>query len=450
MSKITFINHSSVLTEDNGTKILCDPWFKGTAFQDGWSLLHENSHNINEIDFNYIWISHEHPDHFSIATLLDINKPTTFLYQETKDKKVKNFLEKKGHMVIELKDSCPTIIDDTEVTLFISDGYDSALLFRFSDGKTFLNVNDARIDLDNGIERVKSIFRDQIDLIGVQYSYASWAGNSDDDKTPNILQNHADKKNTLIFQKLRPKSLMIFANFVYFSHEENFYWNKRNWLPHVVEKLAFEDCKLIVPLPDQEIELEGIENAHFDESNSKALNFWEEKISMIEIKTHIKPPRKINEIISQYNEFFDGLWKENDIELIKNKFNKNFNLNILVSDLNISIKIFLFEKKITVNDSKEEFDCKLSSETLIFLLKNKFARGTVTINSRIEFNYENAHKLFIFFYIFYKNNIGVYVKNNFEALKELKSIQNTAVMSSIFGINKKAFSNFEKDLELFN
>jgi Predicted Zn-dependent hydrolases of the beta-lactamase fold len=137
MSKITFINHSSVLTEDNGTKILCDPWFKGTAFQDGWSLLHENSHNINEIDFNYIWISHEHPDHFSIATLLDINKPTTFLYQETKDKKVKNFLEKKGHMVIELKDSCPTIIDDTEVTLFISDGYDSALLFRFSDGKNF-------------------------------------------------------------------------------------------------------------------------------------------------------------------------------------------------------------------------------------------------------------------------------------------------------------------------
>ena len=101
-------------------------------------------------------------------------------------------------------------------------------------------------------------------------------------------------------------------------------------------------------------------------------------------------------------------------------------------------------------DINEKSDCELSSETLLFLLKNKFARGTITINSRIKFNYENAHKLFIFFFIFYKNNIGIYVEDSFKTREQLRSIENTAVMSSIFKINEKAYSNFEKDLKLFN
>ena len=69
MAVVKFINHSSLVVEDKRTKILCDPWFKGLAFQDGWSLLLDKSHDINKIDFDYIWISHEHPDHFSIPTL---------------------------------------------------------------------------------------------------------------------------------------------------------------------------------------------------------------------------------------------------------------------------------------------------------------------------------------------------------------------------------------------
>ena len=107
MPSIQFINHSSVLIKDKDTRILCDPWYKGLAFQDGWALLHDQSHDINELNFDYIWISHEHPDHFSIATLTDLSKSTRFIYQKTKDNKVKNFLEQKGHEVIILEDSIP-------------------------------------------------------------------------------------------------------------------------------------------------------------------------------------------------------------------------------------------------------------------------------------------------------------------------------------------------------
>ena len=51
-NQITFLNHSSVILITPNIKILCDPWFNGTAFGEGWSLLHDASHDINSIEFD--------------------------------------------------------------------------------------------------------------------------------------------------------------------------------------------------------------------------------------------------------------------------------------------------------------------------------------------------------------------------------------------------------------
>lgn len=34
-STLTFVNHASILVEDPTTRVLCDPWFRGAAFNDG-------------------------------------------------------------------------------------------------------------------------------------------------------------------------------------------------------------------------------------------------------------------------------------------------------------------------------------------------------------------------------------------------------------------------------
>ena len=34
-----FLNHSCVQINGLNTKILCDPWFEGSAFHDGWCSL---------------------------------------------------------------------------------------------------------------------------------------------------------------------------------------------------------------------------------------------------------------------------------------------------------------------------------------------------------------------------------------------------------------------------
>ena len=66
---IRMVNHASVLVGTDNESILCDPWYSSHAFNKGWNLLYENKpEEILEVleKTSFIWISHEHPDHFSI------------------------------------------------------------------------------------------------------------------------------------------------------------------------------------------------------------------------------------------------------------------------------------------------------------------------------------------------------------------------------------------------
>ena len=67
--EIQFINHASVKIYTENVVILTDPWYSGSAFNKGWNLLVEQSvDQVEDLlsDVSHIWISHEHPDHFSI------------------------------------------------------------------------------------------------------------------------------------------------------------------------------------------------------------------------------------------------------------------------------------------------------------------------------------------------------------------------------------------------
>lgn len=97
--KTTLVSHASVLIESNGTTILSDPWFEGTVFNESWALLAKSA----PVDFDhiqYIYISHEHPDHFNFATLKKIplaqKQKISILYQNHASKRLNKVLEKMG------------------------------------------------------------------------------------------------------------------------------------------------------------------------------------------------------------------------------------------------------------------------------------------------------------------------------------------------------------------
>ena len=232
---VTFLNHSSVLVSDGRTRILCDPWFEGAAFQNGWRLLHENSHDINALDFDHVWVSHEHPDHFSIPTLKKLQGRRRFIFQATKDRKVAQWLARQ-HEVTEIADRQAQRFGDIEARLFVCDGYDSALRLRFADGRTFLNLNDARVELGGVLDAVRADAA-YADLVALQFSYANYAGNRGDTQIPRDQHEAVLERVLGVAEALQPHALLLFASYVYFSHTENFYWNQHFWLQQMVDAL---------------------------------------------------------------------------------------------------------------------------------------------------------------------------------------------------------------------
>ena len=74
--KIRYINHAFLIIETDSFKFATDPWALGPAFNTGWWLKHKTINNwkneLNTCDF--IYISHNHPDHCHELTLSYLKK----------------------------------------------------------------------------------------------------------------------------------------------------------------------------------------------------------------------------------------------------------------------------------------------------------------------------------------------------------------------------------------
>jgi CMP-N-acetylneuraminate monooxygenase len=74
--KVRYINHAFLIIESDNFKFATDPWALGPAFNTGWWLKHKTILNwkdeLNSCDF--IYISHNHPDHCHELTLSYVDK----------------------------------------------------------------------------------------------------------------------------------------------------------------------------------------------------------------------------------------------------------------------------------------------------------------------------------------------------------------------------------------
>src|SRR5258708_9049630 len=104
--KVRFVGHAGILVECQGQTILCDPWLVGKVFNNRWALLSPSS-PPPFANVDYIWISHEHPDHFSFPSLKSIpdadKARIKVLYQRHASPRVVDALLKMGFShIIEL------------------------------------------------------------------------------------------------------------------------------------------------------------------------------------------------------------------------------------------------------------------------------------------------------------------------------------------------------------
>ncbi len=234
---MTFLGHAGFDFRYEGVRLIVDPWLVGNAFDNGWELLFPPPAFDGEA-VTHLWVSHEHPDHFSPPSLRlltpDQRTNITCIIQRAEDARVADYLRKQGFKaVLEVDETQPTELKNRDgqtvgsiTTLPWSMG-DSCHLLTLGQIKV-LNTNDCLFEnadqFQTALNRLGAEGQ-SIDLLTSQFSYASWTGNPSE-RTER--RDFARRKLDGLLRQVKvaqPKYVFPCASYVVFAHEENLYLN---------------------------------------------------------------------------------------------------------------------------------------------------------------------------------------------------------------------------------
>lgn len=178
--QIKFYGHNCYLLSDGTIGVLIDPWLnKMGAFYGSWfqwpinhHLLTDLQNAISDLTEVFLYISHEHGDHFDPATIKNIRSLIKkCIIPDYSDKYLKHELEALNLSVIEVGDNeAYELSDDADIKLLTVDtgvNHDSMAVITLA-GELFVNQNDCKI-----FDRL-SILKDvDVDYYSVQFSGAT-------------------------------------------------------------------------------------------------------------------------------------------------------------------------------------------------------------------------------------------------------------------------------------
>lgn len=383
--RIQFLNHASVKIITERTSLTSDPWFHGPAFHNGWDLIHQDPELASvALDSDYLWISHEHPDHLSIPFFESHRPSAAVLFQATEDRRVFKYLKGRGRNVIEVADGQQFVTapgETFEVGKF--DFYDSWSLFR-AEGLTILNINDCPFNEASDLERLKKKVG-HVDVLLTQFSYAAWQGGRE-----NRAQRLAAAARKLEVVKkqveiLKPAWLIPFASFTYFSHQENSYLNDAvNTIETVLESCASLPCRIVAMRPRDTWTV----GEAWD--NQPAREFWSaafRNVPALPVRQSGKPAT-IEQLEAAFLDYRTRIYSKNSRWLIWiisrlpliNAFRP---FTVRLTDLNQTFR-FSFFSGFTKAESGTIPDVESCSENFLFLFKNEFGFDTLTVNGRFQ------------------------------------------------------------------
>lgn len=228
--QITWLDHAGFVLEHGEIRLATDPWGAGDAFLHGWRRQSSAVFPMAELArATHLWISHEHADHFSPATLRaipeDARARMRVLYQATRDGTLARFCRSLGFAdVIELRHlAWHELGPDFRIRCGHAFGGDSWLLIA-AGGTRLLNLNDCIYEDDLALHDLR---RDvgAIDVLLAQFSVGSWLGNPDEDDWRTVEPARALDVLRRKCRALAPRQTVPWASFFYFGHPENFFLN---------------------------------------------------------------------------------------------------------------------------------------------------------------------------------------------------------------------------------
>jgi len=380
-NSIKLISHASVIINTPDCSILTDPWFFGRVFNNSWDLYPKSAwedHLFNDV--THIWISHEHPDHFSIPTLKSFPKffkeKVTVIYQKNNSMRIPKALNTfLGFKKIKLINNNQIFSLSSQTSIMITQVglVPDSMLAVMSNGYTILNVNDCEINKKDCLGLKKRL--GNIDVVLNQFSIAGYRGQSNystvlknESKTilKNMTNNHKD---------LGTKTTIPFASFMYFCDTDNKYMNDfSNKIDDVKNAFDKENLNLSVLYPGDTLTL----GKNYD--STKALKKYSKDYKLIE-KLEYRVPEIIKLEIIKKN-------FENRQQQLKKYFpnwilKKCKELTFYINDLDKFILLSLHS-----GDFEEikpiDYDISIGSEALNFGFEFTWGLSTIAVGAKYE------------------------------------------------------------------
>lgn len=412
--KIQFFSHACFSIESENAILLNDPYLSGTAFNDGWDLI-EDKIFFDRFDEKklFIYYSHEHPDHFSVAFLKSIEdkfrKDITVIFQNTRDGRVNSFLEKEGFSVIKLNNKKKfEFSKDFYITIGQVPFYDSWALIELED-KKILNANDCILETPNRVQDIKTV-TDTVDILFTQFSYANWVeGGVRDGRKRALLAQEKLNRIKIQSEILNPKFIVPFASMIRFCHVENSYMNDEINTPkktvEFIEKHTNSKAFLMKPYE--------IWDGAKAKDNKPEINFWETSYEKALQRPLIEQKNfyDLNSLRLACEDTINRVRKKNNYLLIYwlEKFGFLPKQIIKVTDLNCIVS-FSWEKGFSEINKEINDQCiEMSSESLYFLFKFDFGIDTLNVNARFKGTLSQKKSLIRTFSPLALNNTGRYI-----------------------------------------
>lgn len=193
-TEIRYINHACLLIRIDELTFATDPWIYGSAFSNGWWLAQPSPNDafdvLNECDF--IYISHNHPDHLNEESLQKIRKDMPILTADFQSGSTKEYLHKLGFMNVFAMDMSSSLIDykkQIHISVLKSGDFrdDSGLFFQHGSFKCLLTVDSNFINFGK---------LPRVDLL-----CASFAGGASG--YPLCFENYSEEEKNIILTRNR-------------------------------------------------------------------------------------------------------------------------------------------------------------------------------------------------------------------------------------------------------
>jgi L-ascorbate metabolism protein UlaG (beta-lactamase superfamily) len=415
-NRLSFVNHASFIVESDSALLLVDPWPEGAAFNNGWSLLDQSTSSADLIArLNksglpvFVWFSHEHPDHFSIPFLKKFKEHfrgiATFLFQHTLDKRVVGFLRKSGFDVAECADGMPVALGRAmRITVFHFSDSDSWCLIS-SGGRTILNLNDCALTTARHCNEVKARLdkiAPRIDFLFTQFGYANWVGNPGQGNLHRAAAHEKIDRIALQIAHFRPKVVVPFASFVYFSTLENAYLNEAQNTPQdiaVAPQLARHAHTIRFLRPGSTVDLDTDSGASLAREHERALAHW---MGLMEARSKLLPaPPEVPlaDIKSAFMKYRAGVAESlHGLPRLLETVRRIESLAICLSDLQQTVQVsYRHGWKVLERDAP--YHVAMTSANAAFLFKNEYGFDTTQINGRFRIGQAEALGVFSRFFL---------------------------------------------------